>query len=427
MSHALFGYGRLNHVTPAFLMRRGVWGIADQALVSASNFILMILVARQIGPSAFGVFIIAYTLMLFASSLQSALFTQPHNFLGPRRQGHEYACYTTATTIAQALFALCACVIIAGAGVILLAKEANIGWTIVLLGPTCMAWQLQEFARRVLYTQSDYPRAFSNDVVTYGGQLVAISLLWSSGQIRAESAIAAIGISSGLGALLGGWQLRHLFIPNLDVSSIRNHACENWTFSKWLLGSSLAAWTSSQLYLILTAGFVSAGAAGGLRATLNLIAPTHVVLKTMESMLPSRSASAYHSSGLWGLRKTIRRFAVPTGLVISGYCLVVSFFAKPMLGWLLGSSYEPYWWLVPMMSVVYVLGMSSAIASIFLSCVGKMSAMFYANAGSSVIVLTFGIWTVSQLGLIGTAIGMIVHGVFLNVALWWFALREMRR
>lgn len=426
MSHMLMYPFRLMHSIPAIVMRSGSWGIADQALISATNFCVMLLVARDIGPSAFGMFVVAYTVLLFANSVQAALFTQPHNVLGSRRQGRDFAAFTTATGIGQAVFACGASVSIAAAGIVMIAAGVETGWTIILLGPTCFAWQLQEFVRRVLYTQSDYQSAFVNDVMTYGGQLAVITLMWRGGHLSAETAIGAIGIAAGFGGLLGMWQLRKLYIPKLDHGTIRRYLAENWDFSRWLLGGSLTAWTSSQLYPILTAGLVSAAAAGGLRATLNLVAPTHIILKSMESMLPSRSANAYHLTGLSGLRDKVFGFAVPAGLAIAGYCLVVSSFAKPVLGWLFGSTYEAYWWLVPLMAIVYVLAFSSTVASILLSSINKTSPMFYANAISAALVLTLGIWSVSQYGLVAAAAGMIAHGLILNLVLWQFVRLEMR-
>ena len=77
--------------SPVLTTRHGLgsvsWGVADQMLISATNLITMILLARGLHPEAFGSFVLAYSILLFANSLQSGLITQPHNLLGAGRRG----------------------------------------------------------------------------------------------------------------------------------------------------------------------------------------------------------------------------------------------------------------------------------------------------------------------------------------------------
>src|SRR4051812_32461616 len=89
---------------PGSLLRFSAWGLADQALISATNFVTMILLARGLGSSAFGLFVLMYTCLLFANGLQTALFTQPQNVLGAERRGDAYERYTSSTAVGQTAF-----------------------------------------------------------------------------------------------------------------------------------------------------------------------------------------------------------------------------------------------------------------------------------------------------------------------------------
>src|SRR5689334_22285887 len=86
---------------------RNVWALSDQVLISGTNFVTMILVARGLGsPAEFGVFTLVYSALLFANLLQTSLVTQPLNVLGTARDGADYARYTTSTAISQFLLVL---------------------------------------------------------------------------------------------------------------------------------------------------------------------------------------------------------------------------------------------------------------------------------------------------------------------------------
>ena len=61
------------------LLGKAPWAVADQLLISATNFATMVLLARGLSQEAFGSFTLIYSVLLFANSLQSGLITKPHN------------------------------------------------------------------------------------------------------------------------------------------------------------------------------------------------------------------------------------------------------------------------------------------------------------------------------------------------------------
>src|SRR3990172_13345198 len=90
------------------LLQTSLWGLSDQALISVANFLTMVLLARALSPTGLGSFVIVYTGMLFAATLQAAMITRPHNVLGAALEGDEYARHTTATAASQVAFATAA-------------------------------------------------------------------------------------------------------------------------------------------------------------------------------------------------------------------------------------------------------------------------------------------------------------------------------
>ncbi|MGE3982614.1 MAG: hypothetical protein AB7G38_00425, partial [Dehalococcoidia bacterium] len=68
------------------LLKLGIWGAADQAVLSISNFVTLILVARAVGPKEFGNYSLALTFVLFAMSIQAALLNKPYVVLSAARQ-----------------------------------------------------------------------------------------------------------------------------------------------------------------------------------------------------------------------------------------------------------------------------------------------------------------------------------------------------
>lgn len=76
------------------LLGKSPWAVADQLLISATNFATMVLLARGLSQEAFGSFTLIYSVLLFANSLQSGLITLPHNILDTARHGEDYTAVT---------------------------------------------------------------------------------------------------------------------------------------------------------------------------------------------------------------------------------------------------------------------------------------------------------------------------------------------
>src|SRR4029079_2838125 len=110
---------------------RNSWALADQGLISLSNFATLILLARGLSRSDFGAFVLAYTALILLNGIQSALITQPHNVLGQAHLGTGYRRYTTSTAAFQVAFALtAAALVVAAAGIV---AQADSDAAVILL------------------------------------------------------------------------------------------------------------------------------------------------------------------------------------------------------------------------------------------------------------------------------------------------------
>jgi O-antigen/teichoic acid export membrane protein len=397
------------------VLRTSAWAMGDQALISATNFATMVLLARELSRSAFGAFVLVYSGLLFANSVQAALITQPHQVLGPGRSRRAYDGYTTSAGAQQIVLAAA----MAGAALCAAAGAWAAGWSaaglFAMLACALVAWQCQEFVRRVFYTEGRAGAVAVNDLISYGGQFAGVAILWRVEELSATTALGAVTICFALGAAVGAWQLRHRFVRSVKLL---DGTRENWQFGRWLLGSTLAMWTSSQLYPVLTAGFVSVAATGALRAMQTVMGPTHVLLKALDTAFTPTASRAYGEGGAEAVTSLVGAMYRATAALMIGYCVLVAVFARPILDVLYGGRYNSYSWLLPMLAVSYALVYLYTPVWVALRGMQVSSPMFHAYLASTVVVLTLGIAAVALFGLAGAGAGLIAHGVILNVALW---------
>jgi len=222
--------------------RKVSWAFVDQALISATNFITIILLARGLTQDGLGQFSLVYSALLFVNSIQSGIVTQPHNILGVGRRWRDYQVFTTSTAISQLLLSGLAALLALIAWALTRFTGSEIALLLLALAPTIVAWQLQELLRRVLYTEGREAKALIVDLLGYGGQVAALAVLAWRGHLTGPATLYAIALTSAIAAIYGLWEIRHSLCLQVD----RRMMLDNWHFGKWIAGGEVVGhWMSA--------------------------------------------------------------------------------------------------------------------------------------------------------------------------------------
>lgn len=400
-------------------IRRELWGVLDQALVSGVNFLTIILVARSLDPGDFGKFVLAFTLLQSAGLLQAALITRPHNVLGAARRGREYVDYTTTAAAEQvALSATLALTALAGAALAYAAGSAQ--WPLVLaIAAALVTWQLQEFGRRVLYTEQRLAAALANDCLSYGALAVGLVVLSRLDLLTSETAVVTLVAAMAIGAVVVGWQLRRSLTGRLDTTSLR----ASWHFGKWLGVAELGQWFSTHFYVYLSAAVLGSAASAALKAGQTLLGPISAFLTFVTSYLPVLFARELAASGT--LAGKVRRSLATILPVVVPYCLLVSVFAEPVLERVYGAEYGQYADVVQLFAFYYVLLAFSTVTVAALSARHLTRDVFRGQAAAAMLSLAVGWALLRELGPAGGVVGMILSWA-VAMAVFVRALRTPR-
>ena len=209
----------------------------------------------------------------------------------------------------------------------------------IALVPSIIAWQLQEFIRRVLYTEGRLGAAFLNDIISYGGQILVTAVLFHMHRLTGPAAMYALAVTSAAAILLGIWQLRSSLSRQIDRAAIT----ETWHFGKWLVGSEILSWCSSMyLYLYLLALLVGTQATGILRASQLLFGPARVFSFFLQTILPIQFARTLAKQGESAMHKQILKGFGMVAVLLGPYCLLLAVFPKMILTAVCKPEYAQY-------------------------------------------------------------------------------------
>lgn len=408
--------------------RQGYLAAIDQGVISLSNFIATIILARNVDPTQLGVYGVGFVTLRLVRAFQDGLIVQPMNVFGAGMDQDEFKHYATSTSLFQILLAIISATVV-----------ALCGWALTELGndtagPTLFAlwlpflwWQMQEYLRRMLYTRGLVLNAVINSVIANGVRIAIMIYLVNQGTLSGVTGLEAIAWGSFVALFPGLWFTREFWSRKLE--NLRVTWRRNWDFGRWLLGSTLTNWVAVEFYPILTAGLISFAAAGAYRALQNLVAPIHLLLRAIDTFLTPRAASLYGKNGQAALTHTLRSIYMAIGIPVLGLLIFAMLFSEQILYLIYGDVYLEYSNGVVLMALFYALMFAYwPLQSIF-KAAQLSRPIFIANVLAIVSMFTVGIWTILKWGVYGTIVGQMVNALVINIVLWgfWIALKREKR
>jgi len=408
--------------------RQGYLSAIDQGVISLSNFLATIILARNVDPTQLGVYGVGFVTLRLVRAFQDGLIVQPMNVFGAGMEQDEFKQYATNTSLFQIGLALVSASVVAVSGWVLTELgNDTAGPTLFILWLPFLWWQMQEYLRRMLYTRGLVLNAVINSFIANVVRIAIMIYLVNQGKLSGVTGLEAIAWGSFVALFPSLWFTRHYWTRKLV--NLKGTWRRNWEFGRWLLGSTLTNWVAVEFYPILTAGLVSFAAAGAYRALQNLVAPIHLLLRAVDTFLTPRAANLYEKNGQRALTHTLRSIYLALGIPVLGILIIAMLFPEQLLALIYGDTYLAYSNGVVLMALFYALMFAYwPLLSIF-KAAQLSRPIFIANILAIISMFTIGIWAILRWGVYGTIVGQVVNALVINIVLWgyWISMRRSSR
>ncbi|HTE39900.1 MAG TPA: oligosaccharide flippase family protein [Steroidobacteraceae bacterium] len=393
----------------------------DQGVVSAVNFLTVVLLARYLPLAEFGVFMVANTILLLLTGLQNALVAQPHNILGAQRAGLEYTRLTAVLGTLQLIGCVLIAIVVAASGLVWQVFNPSYASVAFALALTIPAWMGQEFVRRVLYTQGDVKGAALNNCTSYGLQLAGIlCVVLELGTIDATpaNAVLALGASSLLATVFGAYQLRHRVglralreLPELrSRRALIATLAETWQLSRWLVAQQGVAWLGVSGNGLILAAMLGPASFGAYRAAYQIVNVLNPLRQAATNHLPSKAARHFAAQGHSGLREWNRRLSLMLALPFVVCAALVTIGAEPLARLLYGDrvvlDHLQLW--VAMGALAYCLNFARTPLDFTVLIAGGGRSLFLRTLWLNGFVLTAGVALIWRFGIQGALLSEII-------------------
>jgi O-antigen/teichoic acid export membrane protein len=407
---------------PERLVQSSLYSIFDQGVVSGTNFLTTLVIARSCSQEELGVYSLAWTVILFLAAVQGNLITVPYTMYCHRRTGPSLATYAGSTFLHQLSTSVLAVTCFFVLDVILAAgfgPERLRPAAFVLMGVIPFIL-LREYARRFPFAHLALTTAVVVDVVVAVVQLAALLALRWFGMLSAAAVYGVMGASCALAAAC--WWL--LDDQPMQFSRERYFADwrRNWSFGRWAMLSQLTGLGFYILPWMLTAVHNEAQT-GELAACTTLVGLSNLFVMGLNNLLMPKAARAYADRGPHALCGVLRKTLLFAALVLGSLCILFFFTGNYLGGILFGKEYADTGLVIAVLSLATLVDALGLIASTGLWAMDRPSYTIIGDVAQLAATLGMAVWLVFPLGALGIALALVVGrtaGAAVRWAtLWW--------
>jgi hypothetical protein len=225
------------------MLRKSLLSIADQGVVSATNFAITIILSRLCGKPEVGLYYLALQVFFFARGVQEQLIASPYLVYGGRKQPSEAARYAGSTLAHEVVLLIAIALSLAMAAAYGGASPAlrELLWLLVGAAPLML---LREFIRQFSFAELKVAQALALDCGVAALQIAALAVVAWLGLLTTPLTYIVLSIGCGIAAV--AWLLLRRGTFATESSAILPDWVHNWRFGRWALASLLLGQTNKR-------------------------------------------------------------------------------------------------------------------------------------------------------------------------------------
>jgi O-antigen/teichoic acid export membrane protein len=393
-------------------------GVLDQALTSAENFAIGIILIRNCPKAEYGVFALGYGILVLAWSLIASLITAQLPAVLSKGSPSQEERRAECSALLRSMLVACLATTGGGAIVVVLLVQFDIVapqelqyWLLLSLALPGMC--LRDFMRRYFFQERSEKLAVAMDAAALVLTIAALGTLavLHAGHLNSYAAGTAVG-----GLAVGSWGIvaAGLAPRTPGIGSIAT----TWHAGRWNVGATLVSWIQNQAYTFFVTAMLGLAGLAATNAPRVLLTPITLLSTGLAlPLLPRFASQKTNLQSVVGARSAIALFALTLGFVGS-YLLALWLARGAVLPLVLGSRYSDVWPCMVAWAVANVFTNIRIYYSTFLLAKGGFRQLATANILSAVVVLSLTAPLIARFGALGSVYSLAAGEFLFGMATW---------
>jgi O-antigen/teichoic acid export membrane protein len=402
--------------------------LADQGLVSFTNFATGVMIGRVCGRAELGVYALAWTLVVLATDFPTNLTTTPYAVYSPQLSRKRRRVYLGSILVHQLFISLILALMMAAAAHLASWQQGlphDLSHVITITAYATVFIGLREFVRRVSFANLEVGIALLVDGVACVIQGAGLLLFLHFRVLNASQIYILLGFSSAL--VVGWWLAYHWDAFHVDARFCVRDIKRNWRFSRWVVGSWTIAAIATYVYPWLLAAFDGTSATGVWSACSTIVALGNPIYIGLGNYVGPQIHTAYGTSGAAAMQRSVYRSGLMLTGMLSPVVLVLLGGGNRIVTAVYGQAYSGSGGVVTLLAFSMLMTALMYPFSRGLFSLECAKADMLINAVSVALLFTVGIAVVKEFSVFGAAAMLLVStalGAVIRIAVF---AREIRR
>lgn len=394
--------------------------LADQAVVSGSSFLTNILIARALGITDFGAYSAIILIQLFLLTIQQAVSSGIYQVLLGRFGKPVQKYYTNGLFYLQFFFFLF--LITAGIFVYLVffMHHLQYGKIFIPALTAVVLYLVQDFLRKVLITSGKERKTLFIDITTNALQLALLLFFSFYGKLNLAGACWISGLTF-IPSIIAGIKWVSPGLPRW--SSMKQTIQWHRNHSGWMFLSALLQWFAGNFFVVAAGWWLGLAALGALRLGQYIFGLLNVLLQAVENYALPKGTSMLHSES--SFKTFLLSILKKTFIAVLPMLLLLSIFAKQVLGFSGGAAYSDYAYVMYSLSLIYLLIVAGMPVRIALRVQLLNKHYFIGYALATLFSLVFAKWMIKNWELAGVLAGLFITQLIV-ISYWLFILNRKK-
>jgi O-antigen/teichoic acid export membrane protein len=388
-------------------IKKGGYAILDQGLISGSNFLVSILLARWLVPEQYGAYAVAFGIFVLLWLVYQSLVLEPMAVFGGSAYRNSLRGYLRSLLWIQVAISLAVAVALGLSALVAgrTAHSAGLAGALagIMIASPCIMFNF--LVRRSFYLELSPAKSVLGALVYTSLSLSLLVVIYRRGLLSAFSAFLLIGIAALLTGFYQLVRLRAQLPPSTFIPPVGETWRRHWRYGRWALATAAAGWIPAYIYYPLLSSFGNMAHSGQLKALMNLTLPVEQTKAALSLLFLPYAASVQAREGASGAGALSLRLT----LVSLGVALAYWTFVLPIPGtlfrFLYSGRYAEVAHLLPIVAFGSIIWSAASGPAIVLRAMESPASVFKAFSVATGVSLLVGIPATWKFGLTGAIWG----------------------
>lgn len=391
---------------------------ADQAALSALNFLISIILIKNVAKIEYGYYSIAFTIGLLLISVQNAVVNTPLAVQLIEKKGEAKQKYPASLCYGQFFFILPAvCLGLIGSGLLsYFGFDKTVASIVATFSFSTIGLLFREFLRAYFFAEESPLKVLKLDIFYVLSMMVFLIVVYIFYRINVYSIFIIIGSCSLLVCLFfvrdKGWLY--------NIERIKKNYKENWKFGKWALSGVFVTHIQNYSYLYLLSAIIGSYAVADVSAARLLMMPLVLFQAGWVKVVVPHGSKLREEYRIHHFFKEQILVSFVYIIIVAAYVIILLGFSTVIERNLLSEKYSESFDFILLWGILFSIGFAGLNASYGLQVTKRFDIIAKVNFLTMLLTIGCCYIFIKSFEIKGGLIALIIGQTLLAVVLWYY-------